>query len=79
LALIVDGKVALGVMGCPNLPVDKSAAKPKEGDLQEVEKRTDLGVIFTAAKGTGAFQVSAGLMSCTVKQVCTDSLSSFLS
>jgi 3'(2'), 5'-bisphosphate nucleotidase len=58
LALLVDGKVQLGVMGCPNLPVDKSAAKPKEGDLQEVEKRNDLGVIFSATRGQGAFQVS---------------------
>lgn len=57
LALIVDGKVQLGVMGCPNLPVDKNEAKPKEGDLQEVESRKDLGVIFSAVRGKGAFQV----------------------
>jgi 3'(2'), 5'-bisphosphate nucleotidase len=50
--------VEVGVMGCPNLPTDKSSAKPKEGDLQEVEKRTDLGVIFAATRGKGAFQVS---------------------
>ena len=59
LALIVDGKVQLGVMGCPNLPVEKTSDKPKEGDLQEVEKRNDLGVVFSATKGQGAFQVRA--------------------
>ena len=40
-----EGKVVVGVMGCPNLPVD-----PK---LPEGEK----GVIFVAVKGQGAFQV----------------------
>lgn len=58
LALIVDGQIQVGVMGCPNLPTDKSAAKPKEGDLEEVQGRTDLGAIFTAVRGKGAFQVS---------------------
>lgn len=40
-----EGKVVVGVMGCPNLPVD-----PK---LPEGEK----GVIFVAVEGQGAFQV----------------------
>lgn len=46
LGLLVDGQVEVGVMGCPNLPVN-----PKE---PEGEK----GVIFVAVKGQGAFQVS---------------------
>lgn len=58
LALIIDGTVRLGVMGCPNLPIDKAAAKPQEGNLDEVKTRTDLGVIFVVQQGTGAFQVS---------------------
>lgn len=45
LALIVDGEVQLGVMGCPNLPVDHR--KP------EGEK----GCLFVAVRGEGAFQV----------------------
>lgn len=45
LGLLVDGKVVVGVMGCPNLPVDVS--KP------EGEK----GVLFVAVEGQGAFQV----------------------
>ncbi|KAG0231416.1 hypothetical protein BGW42_000243 [Actinomortierella wolfii] len=44
LALIVDGQVQLGVMGCPNLPVD---AKDKDGEK---------GCLFIAVKGQGAFQ-----------------------
>lgn len=46
LALLQDGKPVLGVMGCPNLPVDYT--KP------DGEK----GVVFVAEKGQGAFQVS---------------------
>lgn len=45
LALIVDGEVQLGVMGCPNLPI--------AGDNPD-----DVGCLFVAVKGEGAFQVS---------------------
>ncbi|MGV3721335.1 MAG: 3'(2'),5'-bisphosphate nucleotidase [Actinomycetota bacterium] len=44
LALIEDGEVVLGVLGCPNLPVD--AARP-EGPV---------GCLFVAVKGEGAVQ-----------------------
>ncbi|KAI8621045.1 hypothetical protein BC830DRAFT_1058606 [Chytriomyces sp. MP71] len=44
LALVVDGKVELGVLGCPNLPVDLS--KP-DGER---------GSVFVATRGGGAFQ-----------------------
>lgn len=43
LALIEDGKIALGVLGCPNLPFDYGKA----------DSRT--GCIFIAVKGQGAF------------------------
>ncbi|KAG2180984.1 hypothetical protein INT43_008566 [Umbelopsis isabellina] len=46
LALIVNGEVQLGVMGCPNLPVD---AKQPDGPR---------GSLFIAVKGEGAFQRS---------------------
>lgn len=46
LGLLNDGEVVVGVMGCPNLPLDPS--KP------DGEK----GAIFVAVKGQGAFQVS---------------------
>ncbi|KAF9898934.1 hypothetical protein BX616_003438 [Lobosporangium transversale] len=44
LALIVDGQVELGVMGCPNLPVD---VKDQNGEK---------GCLFITVKGQGAFQ-----------------------
>lgn len=45
LSLIVDSKVQVGVIGCPNLPVDP--AYPEKGT----------GCIFTAVRGKGAQQV----------------------
>ena len=49
LALIVDGHVKVGVLGCPNLPVDDSA--PLSADIGNGEGR---GVLFSAALGSGA-------------------------
>ncbi|GAA5947308.1 hypothetical protein JCM10213_000577, partial [Rhodosporidiobolus nylandii] len=46
LGLLKDGEVVLGVMGCPNLPVD-----PKNPDGAK-------GALFVAVKGEGAFQRS---------------------
>ena len=46
LALIVDGGVQLGVLGCPNLP--------QEWDAQEGER----GCLFVAARGDGTKMVS---------------------
>jgi len=45
LALIIEGQIELGVLGCPNLTVDP--AKPD-----------DVGVLFYAVRGQGAFAVS---------------------
>ncbi len=45
LALLVDARVELGVMGCPNLPV--SAADPTG----------PRGCIFVAVRGQGAYQL----------------------
>ena len=46
LALIVDGIVQLGVVGCPNLPVDHQKPEGERGSL------------FIAIRGQGAFQVN---------------------
>ncbi len=43
-------------MGCPNLPHDASSAKPKEGEFGAGQKRSDLGTLFIAVRGQGAFQ-----------------------
>ena len=56
LAFMVDGQVQVGVMGCPNLPHDATAAKPKEGEFGAGEKRSDLGTLFIAVRGQGSFQ-----------------------
>ncbi|EKM51463.1 uncharacterized protein PHACADRAFT_187961 [Phanerochaete carnosa HHB-10118-sp] len=45
LALIKDARVELGVMGCPNLPVDASSPDGARGCL------------FVAARGAGAWQL----------------------
>ena len=45
LALIVDARVELGVMGCPNLPV--SASDPSG----------PRGALFVAVRGQGAYQL----------------------
>ena len=42
LALIVDGRIELGVLGCPNLPVSEAAGSPA-------------GTLFYAVRGQGAF------------------------
>ena len=43
LALIEDGEVVLGVLGCPQLPLDAS------------DETGDVGCIFVAVRGEGAF------------------------
>ncbi|KAL2161930.1 hypothetical protein VTH06DRAFT_7715 [Thermothelomyces fergusii] len=53
LALLEDGDVKVGVLGCPNLPVDDEA--PLEADIGA--NQTDAegrGVIFSAVAGQGA-------------------------
>ena len=54
LALIINGHIELGVMGCPNLPRDVSQPKPKDGDIRH-SSMEGLGVLFVAARGHGAF------------------------
>ncbi|KAL8832283.1 MAG: hypothetical protein Q9170_004940 [Blastenia crenularia] len=48
LALMVDGDVKVGVLGCPNLPVDDAA--PISADVGGEGK----GVLFAAVQGEGA-------------------------
>ncbi|KAL8717930.1 MAG: hypothetical protein Q9225_004878 [Loekoesia sp. 1 TL-2023] len=48
LALIVDGDVTVGVLGCPNLPVDDAA--PISADVGGEGR----GVLFAAVQGEGA-------------------------
>ena len=50
LALVRDGEVQLGVLGCPNLPVD--AAQPAG----------PRGALFVGVRGQGAYQVRPPLL-----------------
>ncbi|KAF4921214.1 3'(2'),5'-bisphosphate nucleotidase [Colletotrichum viniferum] len=53
LALMVDGDVKVGVLGCPNLPVDDKA--PLTADIgSNAADNTGYGVIFSAVQGQGA-------------------------
>jgi len=53
LALLVDGDVKVGVLGCPNLPVDDAA--PLDADLGSNSSDKDgKGVLFAAVEGQGA-------------------------
>jgi 3'(2'), 5'-bisphosphate nucleotidase len=47
VSLIIDSQVKLGVIGCPNLPVDQDDPEAKRG------------CIFVAIKGHGTRQVCA--------------------
>ena len=53
LGLMVDGDVKVGVLGCPNLPVDDSVSlDTKAGEDQSDEEGK--GVLFGAVQGQGA-------------------------
>ncbi|KAI1846221.1 hypothetical protein JX265_010598 [Neoarthrinium moseri] len=52
LALMVDGEVTVGVLGCPNLPVDDSA--PLTADIGKDATDEGRGVVFSAVLGQGA-------------------------
>jgi len=53
LALMVDGDVKVGVLGCPNLPVDDSA-ELSEGIGANATDEEGKGVLFAAVLGEGA-------------------------
>lgn len=53
LALMVDGDVKVGVLGCPNLPIDDAA--PLDANIGTEQTDTEgKGVLFSAVLGQGA-------------------------
>jgi 3'(2'), 5'-bisphosphate nucleotidase len=52
LGLLVDGDVKVGVLGCPNLPVDDAA--PLTAGIGANQTDEGHGVLFSAASGAGA-------------------------
>ncbi|MCJ1446707.1 MAG: hypothetical protein MMC23_007213 [Stictis urceolatum] len=57
LALIVDGEITVGVLGCPNLPVDDSA--PMSASINDPSAGAR-GVLFSAVVGQGAKSAPIG-------------------
>ncbi|KAI9873556.1 MAG: hypothetical protein M1830_010855 [Pleopsidium flavum] len=53
LALMVDGDVKVGVLGCPNLPVDDSASLSADAGENQTDEE-GRGVLFAAVQGQGA-------------------------
>ncbi|RDW75058.1 3',5'-bisphosphate nucleotidase-3 [Coleophoma cylindrospora] len=53
LALMVDGDVKVGVLGCPNLPVDDTAPLTAESGVDQTDSEGK-GVLFAAIAGQGA-------------------------
>lgn len=53
LALMVDGDVKVGVLGCPNLPIDDSAPLKEDIGTAATDKE-GYGVLFSAVQGEGA-------------------------
>ena len=53
LALIVDGDVKVGVLGCPNLPMDDSAPLTEDIGGNQIDEEGK-GVMFSAVFGEGA-------------------------
>ncbi|OAG34571.1 3'(2'),5'-bisphosphate nucleotidase [Fonsecaea monophora] len=53
LALMVDGDVKVGVLGCPNLPVDDSAPLTEDIGAAATDAE-EKGVLFSAVQGQGA-------------------------
>jgi 3'(2'), 5'-bisphosphate nucleotidase len=59
LALMVDGDVKVGVLGCPNLPVDDSAPLAADAGVDQTDA-DGKGVLFAAVAGQGATSRSLG-------------------
>jgi len=53
LALMVDGDVKVGVLGCPNLPIDDSAPLSADAGVNQTDQGSR-GVLFSAVAGQGA-------------------------
>ncbi|KAK3316116.1 hypothetical protein B0H66DRAFT_576107 [Apodospora peruviana] len=54
LGLVVDGDVKLGVLGCPNLPVDDAAPLDASIGANQTDDEPGRGVLFSAVIGQGA-------------------------
>lgn len=55
VGLLVDGHVRVGVLGCPNLPVDDAAPLTADMAANQTDEGSSHGVLFSAVAGGGAF------------------------
>jgi len=55
LGLIVDGEVAVGVQGCPNLPTDDNVRLDTNIGTNQSGTDEDRGVLISAIRGQGTF------------------------
>jgi 3'(2'), 5'-bisphosphate nucleotidase len=60
LALIEEGRVSIGVMGCPNLPADQAA------DLTEADAQ---GAIYVAERGAGTVEYATASLDAVTRKV----------
>lgn len=67
LALMVDGDVKVGVLGCPNLPVDDGA--PLDAKIGEDASSEGKGVLIAGVEGQGATSrpLTAGALASPIK------------
>ncbi|CAL5344878.1 unnamed protein product [Camellia sinensis] len=67
LALVVEGEIVLGVMGCPNWQEDNSSKSTKEA-LESAHTLSESGIIMVSHIGCGTWTKQlSGMMSSTTK------------
>lgn len=54
LALLVDGVVQVGILGCPNLPIDDSVPLSSNIGINQTGETQNQGVMFSAVLGQGS-------------------------
>ncbi|MEW5319903.1 MAG: hypothetical protein WDW38_011018 [Sanguina aurantia] len=57
LAMLEDGKVVLGTLGCPNLPTGVITDEDGAAGVMQRSGSSGVGSLFTAMRGAGSFQV----------------------
>ncbi|KKF94028.1 3'(2') 5'-bisphosphate nucleotidase [Ceratocystis platani] len=77
LGLMVDGQVVVGVLGCPNLPIDDAAPLTANMASEQTDS-TAHGVLFSAIHGQGATSrpLTAGSLSTSDKTITMRPLNS---
>jgi len=77
LGLLVDGEVTVGVLGCPNLPVDDSVSLDGSMASGQNDDEGSKGVLFSAVLGQGATSrpLTTGGLSSEAKSISMNPIS----